>query len=442
MAELNDVKERDSVKAPDTGSNALLEDSGFVLGKDQSRVSKSLSSGDVIPDQYIVVLKEKPLGSHAAVPGSADKVDALMSKVGLSSTGPDIHTYRNAFSGFAAKLDANQLAALKKDPEVAMIEQDRMVSIDPLSVGQASDVVANELPRGVDRIDGELSKTAQAAGGVNVDVAVIDTGINLKHSDLNVVSNVSFVKTAGNGEDDNGHGSHVAGTIAARSDGKGVKGVAPGARLWAVKVLNAEGSGQLSDVAAGLDYVTKNADKIEVANMSLGGKFKSDVIDKALSTAVDAGVSIIVAAGNSNDDTSKYSPANHPQVLAVSAVCDSDGKGGGLGGVLRGNPDDSLASFSNYGEKAKIAAPGVAIESCWMADGIEPDEYNTISGTSMAAPHVAGAAALIKSNFPNMKPADVYKKILDGAKPQIDPNFGFKGDRDKFAEPMLYVGGF
>lgn len=442
MAELNDANDKISVKTDDDGSGALLEESGFVLTKNQNDTTKSRVSEELIPNQYIVVLKEKPLGSSSAAPGAIDKVDQLMSKVGVSTTGADIHTYRNAFSGFSAKLDAQQLAALKKDPDVAMIEQDRIVFIDPLSVGQPHKVAANELPRGVDRIDGELSKTANNAAGVDVDVAVIDTGINLKHSDLNVVSNVSFVKGAGNGEDDNGHGSHVAGTVAARADGQGVKGVAPGARLWAVKVLNAEGSGKLSDVAAGIDYVTKNADKIEVANMSLGGKFKSDVIDNALSTAVDAGVTFIVAAGNSNDDTSKYSPANHPKVLAVSAVCDSDGKGGGLGGVLRGNADDTLASFSNYGEKAKIAAPGVGIESCWMADGIEPFQFNTISGTSMAAPHVAGAAALLKAARPTMKPADVYKTIIDSSKPQSDPSFGFKADRDKFAEPMLYVGNF
>lgn len=441
MAELRDETEKVATSTENVGTHkGLLDDSGFVLAQKKNEATGSRISGDPIPNQYIVVLKEKALGANSATPTAPDKVEQLMSRVGLPHAGPDIHTYRNALSGFAAKLTKEQLAELTTAPEVAIIEQDRRVFIDPLSENEPSHEPTSELPRGVHRIDGQLSKTAQTMGGVNADVAVLDTGINLKHSDLNVVSNVSFVKGAGWGDDDNGHGSHVVGTIAARADGKGVTGVAPGARLWAVKVLNAEGSGQMSDVVAGLDYVTKHADKIEVANMSLGGKFHSDVLDNAISAAVDAGVSIVVAAGNSNQDASDFSPANHPRVLAVSAVADSDGKGGGLGGVLRGNPDDTLANFSNFGEKVRIAAPGVGIESTWMADGDEPFMFNTLSGTSMASPHVAGAAALIKAAHPEMKPADVYKAIIDAAKPQADPNYGFKGDRDKFPEPMLYVG--
>ncbi len=453
MAEFNCANDRTSAQTEfetsdmDPGNLSLIEESGlFLKAKNKTAEKEAAVSGELIPDQYIVVLKEKAPGAQSSAkstkPSSIDQVDLLMNKIGLPASGPDVHTYRNAFHGFSAKLSPQQLAILKRDSQVALIEQDRFISIDPVSIGQAGQAPANELPRGVDRIDGELSKTAASTGGVDVDVAVLDTGINLKHSDLNVVSNVSFVKGAGWGEDDNGHGSHVAGTIAARADGKGVKGVAPGARLWAVKVLNAEGRGQLSDLAAGVDYVAKNADKIEVANMSLGGKFQSKVLDKAISAAVDAGVAFVVAAGNSNEDAAKFSPANHPKVLAVSAICDSDGKGGGLGGVLRGNPDDTLAKFSNFGETVKIAAPGVAIESCWMVDGIEPFIFNTISGTSMASPHVAGAAALIKAMHPGMNSKDVYKTIIDAAKAQSDPVYGFSGDRDKYPEPILHVGGF
>lgn len=449
MAEMRVIEDQgDKANGGDKAqaSNRLLEDSGFVAAQKKTEQAENKNdnvvnprvSGEIIPNQYIVTLKEKPL-APGQQPVGPDKVSAVMNRIGLPRTAPDIQTYRHAISGFAAKLSPQQLAALQNDPDVKAIEPDRKIFLEPRTVGKASALPTKEVPNGVDRIDGELSKTAKTPGGVDVDIAVIDTGVNLKHTDLNVVQNVSFVDGTATGDDDNGHGSHVAGTIGARDDGKGVTGVAPGARLWAVKVLDSDGSGTLSGVAAGIDYVTKNADKIEVANMSLGGRFKSDVIDNALNAAVDAGVTFVVAAGNSGMDAEGFSPANHPKVLAVSAVADSDGKGGGKGGSVDWESDDKLASFSNYGEKVRIAAPGVGIESTWKADGTTSDTFNSISGTSMASPHVAGAAGLIKATDPSMKPADVHKKLIDTAKPQSDPDFGFKGDPDKFPEPMLYV---
>ena len=449
MAEMRVIEDQEQAKGEDSNaSSKLLADSGFIAAERKEKAENNNNgaanprvSGEVIPNQYIVTLKDKPLGSNQA-PLGPDKVSIVMNRIGLPRTSPDIQTYRHAISGFAAKLSPQQLAALQADPDVKAIEPDRKIFVEPRTVGTASLVPTKEIPNGVARIEGDQSPTAKTPGGVDVDIAVIDTGINLKHSDLNVVSNVSFVEGTATGDDDNGHGSHVAGTIGALDNGKGVTGVAPGARLWAVKVLDAGGSGTLSGVAAGIDYVTKNADKIEVANMSLGGRFKSDVIDTALNSAVDAGVTFVVAAGNSGMDADGFSPANHPKVLAVSAVADSDGKGGGKGGSVDWEKDDQLASFSNFGEKVKIGAPGVGIESTWKADGTNTDTFNSISGTSMASPHVAGAAGLIKATNPTMKPDDVYKKLIDSGKAQSDPDYGFGGDTDKLREPMLNVKGF
>ena len=197
------------------------------------------------------------------------------------------------------------------------------------------------------------------------------------------------------GTDGNGHGTHVAGTAAARDNGSGVVGVAPGASLWGVKVLDDSGSGSIGSIVAGIGYVTDNADDIDVANMSLGCECDSDALDKALTASAEAGVVYVAAAGNDNTDAEGFSPANHDDVIAVSAIADFDGKAGGadtdedewcttdFGG------DDERATFSNYGEVVDLAAPGVCILSTYLDDGLAQ-----ASGTSMASPHVAGAAAL------------------------------------------------
>ena len=434
------------------GPSKLLEDSGFAppekkaapdASDKNAAVAATRVSGEIIPDRYIVTLKDKPLGARPDIGGAVqNKIDRIAQGIGIGHNA-DIQVYKHALNGFAGTLSPQQVAALRVNPDVANVEPDRKIFVDPKSMGNPTTQTAGEMPPGVKRIDGDKSPTANTPGGVDVDVAVIDTGINLKHKELNVVDNVSFVDGVTSGDDDNGHGSHVAGTIGARSDGSGVVGVAPGARLWAVKVLGGDGGGTLSGVAAGIDYVTKNADKIEVANMSLGGRFKSQVIDDAISNSVDAGVTYIVAAGNDSIDAENFTPANHPKVMAVSAVTDTDGIAGGKGSSCDwSETDDKFASFSNHGEKVKIAAPGSCVQSTWKADGTTADTYNSISGTSMASPHVAGAAALVKAKEPLLKPDQVYKKLLDEAKAQSDPDYGFTGDPDKFPEPLLNVGKF
>jgi subtilisin len=276
---------------------------------------------------------------------------------------------------------------------------------------------------------------------------VIDTGINKTHPDLNVVGGRNFasffLSKDGNDkyEDGHGHGTHVAGTIAALDNGNGAVGVAPGARLYGVKVLSNSGTGYQSWIINGIDWVTAHADTIEVANMSLGGSgtddrncgnSNNDAYHKAICKSVAAGVTYTVAAGNSNADLKNSVPATYDEVLTVTAVSDSDGIPGGQGAApscRTGEKDDYAALFSNYAtltsdQDHTIAAPGVCIYSTWKNGG-----YNTISGTSMASPHVAGAAALYKANHPTATPTAVMTQLRgDASAPTWAPSNGFTGD--------------
>ena len=234
----------------------------------------------------------------------------------------------------------------------------------------------------------------------------------------------------------------MAGTAAAKNNNIGAVGMAPGARLWAVKVLGNDGSGWMNWIIGGIDYVTANADQIDVANMSLGCKCDSNALDAALTNSVAAGVTFAVAAGNSMEDASTFSPANHPDVITVSAMADFDGVGGGLTdttvtfGICTEYEDDSFACFSNYGEDVNIAAPGVNILSTALGGGTA-----TMSGTSMASPHVAGAAALhIASNGKptNATEALAVRAALVAAGTDQNHVDGFTGDPN-YAEPLLNV---
>lgn len=337
---------------------------------------------------YIVVLEP---GSEA--PSSA--ADRLSRRYG----GEVGFVYAYALRGFSIRTTARAAEALGSNRSVDYVEKDQVVSVD-----------AQTTPTGISRIfaaphptlTGQPFNSALDVDGVDdsrvdVDVAVIDTGIDLDHPDLNVVGGTSCVNAStasdcsGTGDDDHYHGTHVAGTAAAVDNDLGVVGVAPGARLWAVKVLNRRGSGTWSGVIAGIDWVVKNGG-IEVANLSLGGGY-SQAVNDAVARAVTAGVSMVVAAGNSDADASNSSPASEPKAITVSALADFNGAPGGLGSpTCRTDEDDTFANFSNYGAVIDMIAPGVCILSTYP-DG----KYNTISGTSMASPHVAGAVALLRS---------------------------------------------
>lgn len=340
------------------------------------------------------------------------------------------HRYHSALRGYSARMSETAADRIADDPRVLLVQRDGVAT-----------TTAQTLPTGIDRADADLSPTAKINGAderVNVDVAVIDTGVDLDHPDLNVYTagamNCSTGRTA---EDGNGHGTHVAGTIGALDNGAGVVGVAPGARIWPVRVLNNRGSGTWSDIICGIDYVTAHKSEIEVANMSLGGTGTdggcgSHPMHQAICNSVAAGVTYVVAAGNDGKDSKDFVPASYDEVITVSALADFDGKPGGLGSpTCRADEDDTLANFSNYGPDVDVIAPGVCILSTWKGGG-----YNTISGTSMASPHVAGGAALYKATHPAASPSTVRSALTSAG------TNDWTSDRDSTQEPLLQVGGF
>jgi subtilisin family serine protease len=289
----------------------------------------------------------------------------------------------------------------------------------------------------------ELEEDSQTGDGeeaeVDVDIAILDTGIDLDHPDLNVYKDFSVIGINETGDDDQGHGTHVAGIAAAKNNGEGVIGGAPGARLWSVKVCDSEGQCKISDMIKGVQYVTEHADEIDVANISVETPL-SPALNRAISAAIKAGVTFVVAAGNYGQDASLTSPASSPDVITVSAIADSDGKCGGVGPApdLENSTDDTFAPFSNFGPSVSIAAPGVSVLSTYLNG-----EYAVDSGTSMAAPSVTAAAALIKANSTDFTPKQVKDTLLNSGSTPLTPCEGgpqgyFTGDPDQNKEPLLY----
>ncbi|GAA0255965.1 subtilisin AprE [Saccharothrix mutabilis subsp. mutabilis] len=364
---------------------------------------------------FAALLAAAVLPAPASAAGAESYVVLLQDGAALSAFTADpavavTHRYESAVRGYAARMTPATAARLARDPRVALVQRDGVATI-----------AAQSVPTGVDRVDAEVSPTARIDGvdeRVDVDVAVIDTGVDLDHPDLNVHTAGAKNCSSGRSADDgNGHGTHVAGTIGAKDDANGVVGVAPGARVWPVRVLNNKGSGSFSDIVCGIDFVTAHAGEIEVANMSLGGSgtdsacgSNRDAMHEAICRSVAAGVTYVVAAGNSAADSATFVPAAYDEVITVSALADFNGKpGGGAASTCRADVDDTFADFSNYGADVDLIAPGVCILSTWKGGG-----YNTISGTSMASPHVAGAAALYKATHPTASPAAV-KSALQAA---------------------------
>jgi subtilisin family serine protease len=354
------------------------------------------------------VIGTLPLASAAAqetpAPGSevivvledgADPVAAARD-MGVEVT----HIYRHVFTGFsgfmpAAPPEAPIGAARARKPAVKDISPDGTVQIEVQQI--PTGVSRTEIPKG-DTDDG--GEHLAVPSPVSADIAILDTGIAETTGDLNIAGGYSCIgKDPNRWQDDNGHGTHVAGIAAASDNNIGVVGVAPGAELWAVKVLNNNGTGSFSDVICGLDWVKANADKIDVVNLSLSGPGDTGSCDKpalhrAICSVVAADVTVVVAAGNQGTNAKSRVPASYDEVITVSGIADSDGKPGALGPrPCFAKRDDMFLNFSNYGNVVDIAAPGGCILSY--------SRFGTLveqSGTSEAAPHVAGAAATFIAN--------------------------------------------
>lgn len=396
---------------------------------------ETLPNSRHIPEQYIITLQR-------GVPGIE-----VASRHGLARK----LIYQHALNGFSATVPQGKLDALSRDNRVLFIEPDLEVF-----------ALAQTIPSGVRRIGGTLTNGTD--NRIDVDIAILDTGIDLTHPDLSVYRGVSFTTNNTTGNDGHGHGTHVAGIAAALDNSLGVVGVAPGARLWAVKVLTDSGSGPLSSVIAGVDYVTEHASEIEVANMSLGGLGLVNSLRYAISNSVAAGVVYVVAAGNSSynvygsdrilGNTDDFFPSSYSEVMAITALVDTDGKSGGLGITNQYGQDDTLGTFSNYGsdpDQSKtvqspggsidIAAPGVNIYSTYKGGS-----YATMTGTSMASPHAAGAVALYISQFGRAQNADnvraIRQALINLSTPQT--NWGINPPnpnpfKDFFPEGLLNI---
>jgi len=345
------------------------------------------SIDQVIDGQYIVVMKGSDSGKFKL--GDVRQVEEVRSQlVADAKIAPEkiVHKYNNVIAGFTAQLSDAQLEILKEKSNVDYIEKDRIYTFAPPcgtpnggpcdgdGGGDDGGSSSQETPYGITRVNGGATYT-----GSNV-AWVIDSGIDLDHPDLNVDASRGYnAFTSGRDgkslDDGNGHGTHVAGTIAAVDNNQGVIGVAAGATVIPVKVLDSRGSGSYSGVIAGVDHVGANGSNGDVANMSLGGP-TSQALDDAVLAASSNGIKFVLAAGNESTDANNSSPArvNGSNIYTISAM----------------DSNDNWASFSNYGNPpVDYAAPGVGINSTW-----KNGSYNTISGTSMASPHAAGVLLL------------------------------------------------
>jgi subtilisin family serine protease len=346
---------------------------GQVLGTD--RVG-------AIPDSYLVQIKDSASPKSA----SAQTARTLTARYG----GAVRMAWQHALNGFAVTMNAEQAAKMAADPRVESVQQDAVVRI--------ADAQPNPPSWGLDRIDQRDLPLANSYSydttAANVHAYVIDTGIRTTHSTFggratwgtNIVGD-------GNNTDCNGHGTHVAGTL-----GGSQYGVAKGVQLVAVKVLDCSGNGSFSGVAAGIDWVTANAIKPAVANMSLGAQWSDAASENAVRNAIASGITFAISSGNSNADACEFTPAKVTEAITVNSS----------------DSNDTRASLSNFGPCTDIFAPGVNITSAWHTSDTAT---NTISGTSMAAPHVAGAAALWLATHPNDSPAAVQTALIGNSSP-------------------------
>ncbi|WP_434925858.1 S8 family serine peptidase [Shewanella sp. HL-SH5] len=353
----------------------------------QSQAAELLlvDSSKAIKDNYIVVFNTPSVLNLQDVSALAD---FSTQQANILATNYDISVVKNfgsALNGVLINANAKQIAELQNDPKIKYIEQDQMMSISPVITASGNQ---GSPTWGLDRIDQRDlpldNNYHYDYDGSGVTAYVVDTGVLTSHNEFGgrASSGYDFIDNDFDATDCNGHGTHVAGTIGGSS-----YGVAKNVNIVGVRVLNCSGSGSNSGVIAGINWVKNNASGPSVANMSLGGG-ASQATDDAVNAAVAAGISFVVAAGNDNSNACNYSPARAANAVTVGSTTSSD----------------SRSSFSNYGTCLDIYAPGSSITSAWYTSN---SATNTISGTSMAAPHVAGVAAVYLNQTPTMTPAQV-----------------------------------
>ncbi|MFF0272459.1 S8 family peptidase [Streptomyces sp. NPDC004330] len=362
-------------------------------------VIENAGAEGTIAGSYIVTLDE-------SAPAETAKGRAVAARFGAKIE----RTYTSAINGYAVELSEAQARKLAADPAVASVVQNRVFTVDGTQPSPPS--------WGLDRIDQRAlplnqSYTYPDSAGQGVTAYIIDTGVRITHSDFGGRASNGYdaIDNDNTAQDGHGHGTHVAGTVAGTS-----YGVAKKAKIVGVRVLNNQGSGTTAQVVAGIDWVTRNAVKPAVANMSLGGGVDS-ALDTAVRNSIASGVTYAVAAGNDNANASNYSPARVAEAITVGSTTNTDAR----------------SSFSNYGSALDIFAPGSSITSSWNSSD---SATNTISGTSMATPHVAGAAAVYLAGNPTATPAQVSTALTTAATPNVVTNPG-SGSPNR----LLYVGG-
>lgn len=372
----------DTRPAPDAPTDSLFLP--FVESSPADPVA-----GDVIPGQYIVVLKDAQIRAANAPDGEADPPDVVAAQVVNAFGGEVLYTYDSALSGFAAVLPEEAVAELEQNPDVEYVEPDTVVT---------ALVTQPNATWGLDRIDQRdrpLSGSYDyGVDGSGVHAYIIDTGILNTHQEFagRIGDGFTVIMDGRDTVDCNGHGTHVAGTV-----GGTTYGVAKRVTLHPVRVLNCSGSGTTSGVIAGVNWVRNHHSGPAVANMSLGGGASSS-LDTAVRNAIDGGVTFAVAAGNENQNACNTSPARTVEAITVGAMTSSDVR----------------SSFSNYGSCVDLFAPGSGITSAYYSSNTATATFN---GTSMASPHVAGAAALYLSVQPDASPAQVAEALISNASP-------------------------